>query len=41
LVIHRTPHIAAYRIAGNTVRILRILHGARQWPDDMAEEARE
>jgi addiction module RelE/StbE family toxin len=35
LVISRTPYIAAYRIAGNTVRILRLLHGAQQWPDDM------
>jgi addiction module RelE/StbE family toxin len=31
-VIDRTPYIAAYRIAGDTVRVLRILHGAREWP---------
>lgn len=38
LVIHRTPYIAAYRIVGDTVMILRVLHGARQWPEDMSTE---
>ena len=38
LVISRTPYIAAYRIVGDTVRILRVLHGAQQWPDEMPEE---
>lgn len=33
LVIDRTPYITAYRVAGDTVRILRVLHGAQQWPD--------
>jgi toxin ParE1/3/4 len=37
LVISRTPYIAAYRITGDTVRILRVLHGARRWPDEMSE----
>ena len=37
LVISRTPYIAAYRIAGDTVRILRVLHGAQQWPEQMPE----
>jgi addiction module RelE/StbE family toxin len=44
LVIHRTPYIAAYRIAGDTVRILRVLHGAQPWPrrrEDMSEEPKE
>ena len=41
LVILRTPYIAAYRIAGNTVRILRVLHGAQQWPEDMSEESQK
>jgi len=41
LVIRRTPYIAAYRIAGDTVRILRVLHGAQQWPEDMSEEPQE
>jgi toxin ParE1/3/4 len=35
LVISRTPYVAAYRIAGDTVLVLRLLHGAQQWPDDM------
>ncbi len=35
LVISRTPYIAAYRIAGNTVRILRVLHGSQRWPAKM------
>jgi addiction module RelE/StbE family toxin len=38
LVISGTPYIAAYRIVGDTVRILRVLHGAQQWPDTMPEE---
>jgi toxin ParE1/3/4 len=41
LVIHRTPYIAAYRISGNTVRVLRLLHGAQQWPEEMAENPSE
>ena len=38
LVINRTPYIAAYRVVGDTVRILRVLHGAQQWPGEMPEE---
>jgi addiction module RelE/StbE family toxin len=37
LVISRTPYIAAYRITGTTVRILRVLHGAQQWPEEMSD----
>jgi toxin ParE1/3/4 len=32
LVIQRTPFIAAYRAEGDVVFILRILHGAQEWP---------
>ena len=32
LVIARTPCIVAYRIKGDAVQILRVLHGAQQWP---------
>ncbi len=32
LVITGTPYIAAYRVSGEAVMILRILHGARRWP---------
>jgi addiction module RelE/StbE family toxin len=35
LVVTRTPYLAAYRIEGNAVQILRLLHGSRQWPEDM------
>jgi toxin ParE1/3/4 len=38
LVIDRTPYIAAYRVAGDRVKILRVLHGAQQWPEDISEE---
>jgi len=34
LIIQRTPYIAAYRIAGKTIRILRVLHGAQMWPQE-------
>lgn len=37
LVITRTPYIAANRITGETVRILRVLHGAQLWPDEMLD----
>lgn len=34
LVISRTPFIAVYRLheASQTIQILRLLHGAQQWP---------
>ena len=35
LVITRTPYIVGYRIVGDTVEILTVLHGARQWPDGL------
>lgn len=41
LVIQHTPYIAAYRIVGGTLRILRLLHGAQQWPSDMSDEPYE
>ena len=37
LLVPRTPYIAAYRIDGGTVRILRVLHAARQWLDEMGQ----
>jgi toxin ParE1/3/4 len=37
LVIDHTLYIAAYHIAGNFVRVLRVLHGAQLWPEDMPE----
>ena len=41
LVIRRTPYIAAYLIAGDTVRILRVLHGAQRWPEETSEETKQ
>lgn len=32
LVVTRTPYIVAYRIKGDVVQVLRVLHGAQQWP---------
>jgi toxin ParE1/3/4 len=37
LIISHTPYVVGYRIAGNTLTILRVIHGARRWPDDLAE----
>jgi toxin ParE1/3/4 len=33
LIIGHTQYVAAYQIADDTVRILRVLHGAQQWPE--------
>lgn len=38
LVLTHTPYIAAYRISGDIISILRVLHGAQLWPDEMPEE---
>ncbi len=35
LVVPRTPYVVAYQIRGRTVRILRVLHGAQLWPDEI------
>lgn len=32
LVVAGTPYIVIYRVKGNRLEILRIFHGARQWP---------
>ncbi len=32
LVISRTPFIVIYRIMNGRIEILRLLHGAQQWP---------
>ena len=33
LVITSQPYIVAYRIRGQTIDILAVLHGAQKWPD--------
>ncbi len=32
LVISRTPLIVVYRINGNRIELLRLLHGSQKWP---------
>ena len=32
-VVAGTPYIVIYRVKDNRLEILRIFHGARQWPD--------
>jgi toxin ParE1/3/4 len=32
LVVTRTPFVLPYRIEADVVRILRVIHGAREWP---------
>jgi toxin ParE1/3/4 len=34
LVISGTPFVVAYRIEKNEVRILAVLHTAREWPEE-------
>ncbi|QDF37931.1 type II toxin-antitoxin system RelE/ParE family toxin [Bradyrhizobium symbiodeficiens] len=38
LVIVGTPYVAAYTVTESLIRILRILHGAQQWPDELPED---
>lgn len=33
LVITHTPYIVAYRIRGNEIQVLAVIHAARLWPD--------
>ena len=36
LVVSALPYLIAYAIQGDVVRILRVLHSAQKWPDDMS-----
>lgn len=38
LTINRTPFFVVYRIEGDTVLILRILHSRREWSADLIDE---
>ncbi len=38
LVIPRTSYVAAYAVTLDTIRILRILHSAQMWPDEITIE---
>jgi addiction module RelE/StbE family toxin len=33
LIISGTPYIVPYRVKGDTVQIITVLHSAQQWPD--------
>lgn len=35
LVIDRTPYIAAYCIHDDRIRVLRVLHAAQSWPEEL------
>lgn len=35
VVVAHLPYVIAYRIMADRVRILRVLHGAQQWPDSL------
>lgn len=37
LVISGTPYIAAYAVKDATIRVLRVLHGAQEWPENLAD----
>ena len=32
LVVSDTPFVVPYRVVGSEIEILRVLHGARNWP---------
>jgi addiction module RelE/StbE family toxin len=34
LVVTGLPYVIVYRVMGEIVRILRVLHMAQQWPED-------
>jgi len=36
LVINGMPYVAAYAVTETAVRVLRVLHGAQEWPDSLA-----
>lgn len=38
LIIGRTPFIVAYRITGEAICILRVLHAARLWPGRLSDK---
>ena len=35
LVVTGTPYILPYRVIENAVEILRVLHGAMKWPEEL------
>jgi len=35
LVIAKGPFIVAYRVNGEQIEVLRVLHGSRRWPENL------
>lgn len=35
LVVGRTPYLVPYRIRGDRVEVLRVLHGRQRWPETL------
>ena len=35
LVVVKTPFVVPYRVVGSEIQILRVFHGARNWPDSL------
>jgi toxin ParE1/3/4 len=35
LVVTRTPYLVAYRVRGELVEVLRVLHGRQRWPNPL------
>ena len=33
LVLTQLPYLAVYELVGENLRVLRVLHGARRWPE--------
>ena len=33
LIVARTPYLVPYRIRGELIEVLRVLHGRQRWPD--------
>jgi addiction module RelE/StbE family toxin len=38
LVVRGAPYVLPYRIDGDAVQILRVLHAARLWPEELPDE---
>jgi addiction module RelE/StbE family toxin len=35
LVVPKTPYIVAYRVRGEVIEILSVMHGAQEWPQEL------
>lgn len=36
LVITRLPYVAAYRVGGNMVEVVAVVHTSRRWPEQLS-----